>query len=75
MEFETLAIKISDLPKEISVSVAESLTDEQLLEVLQDLRGQIIYNSRHEEQAEPLPDVTVTVLEKSQSTVVLRASI
>lgn len=75
MEFESLGIKISDLPKEISVSVPTSLTEEQLNEIVEDLRGQILYNSRHEEEMATQPELNVTVVEQRPSSVVLRASV
>ncbi len=74
MEFESLSIKISDLPKEISVSVPAVLTEEQLKEIVEDLRGQILYNSRNEE-SETVPELNVTVIEKHPSSVVFRASV
>ncbi|NOT80466.1 MAG: hypothetical protein HOP07_15855 [Bacteriovoracaceae bacterium] len=75
MEFESLSIKISDLPKEISVSVPVSLTNEQLLEIVEDLRGQILYNSRNDEETSTPPEVNVTVVEKLLSSVIFRASV
>lgn len=74
MEFESLNIKISDLPKDISVSVPAPLSDVQLNEIVADLRGQILYNSRHEEGSTPA-ELSVTVVEQNPSSVTFRATI
>lgn len=74
MEFESLNIKISDLPKEISVSVRKALTDDQLKEIAEDLRSQILYNSRNDD-TENLPELNVTIVDKQLPFVIFKASL
>ncbi len=74
MEFESLNIKISDLPKEISVSVPKAMTDEQLKEIAEDLRSQILYNSRNED-IEATPELSVIVVDKQLPVVIFKASL
>lgn len=74
MEFESLNIKISDLPKEISVSVSKTMTDEQLKEIAEDLRSQILYNSRNEDIESP-SELNVTVVDKQLPVVIFKATL
>lgn len=74
MEFEALEIKIADLPKEISISVPAAATDDQIKEIVEDLRSQILYNSRLEDDAAQ-PNLNVTVLERQASLLKLRATV
>lgn len=74
MEIKPFLTKISDLPTEISISVDSGLSREKLEEIAEDLKSQILYNSRNDED-EVLPDLKLSVITQSAESIVFKASI
>jgi hypothetical protein len=54
-------LKIQDLPKELEIEVSSSASAEEIDEVVESVKSQVIYNSRgsEEEKALPIPNVEI----------------
>ena len=73
MELNTFDLKIKDLPREVDITVPEAASDNDVHQMIEDLKAQLIYNSRYADES-PDRDLKIEIIQRSGSKVKLKIS-
>lgn len=52
MELESFDLKVSDLPREVEIRVPDGANDETVRQMIDDLKSEVMYNSRYNEETQ-----------------------
>lgn len=52
MELESFTLRINDLPKVIEVRIPDGATEETVQQIIEDVKTEVIYNSRYGEESD-----------------------
>jgi hypothetical protein len=70
MELNSFDLKLNDLPAEVEVSIPTDMSEKDFRQMLEDLKAQVSYNSRFEEDVPRQP--SVQVIKRAEKTVRLK---
>jgi len=73
MEMASFDLKINDLPKEIEIRIPDGANDEIIRQVIEDLKSEVIYNSRYNEENEGR-EPKIEIVNKSANFITIRIS-
>ncbi len=73
MEIESFQLKIQDLPKEVDIRIPDNSTDEEVAQMIEDLKSQVVYNSRFNEDPSD-QNLKIEVVSRNGSIVKLKIS-